>query len=73
MSGCTAFDTNGQDCLNHADREFVNAEGAKMRLCAKHDTRYYSLAVAAASVRGEESSDNPATAKYLDALRRWTE
>lgn len=74
MSGCTAIKTSGMDCLNHADREFVNCEGKEMRLCGSHDEKFYRLAIAAASIPDKQgwSEVDPATAAFMDALRTWT-
>lgn len=68
MSGCTATTTNGMDCLNHADREFINSEGSNMALCDKHDEQFYALAITAAAT----GSTARQTDRFLDALAEWS-
>lgn len=72
MSGCTATIPSGLDCLNHADREWINSDGVEMRLCDEHDKEFYNLAIAAADVRHSPRTGAVATALFVEALTGWT-
>jgi hypothetical protein len=68
VSGCTARTADGLDCLNHADREWVNSEGNEMRLCGTHDAQLYRRAIAAAHMDADYLDAEP----FHEAMREWT-